>query len=198
MKLGFDLDEVVVSLSPVFERHLKEEYNIDWPINCFRDYGFEDCAFTEDKEKNDAIVKDMLFVANNPDYQFTGEPIEDAIETLFKLKHQGHELHFITNRPKANKHKTFLWLRKYKIPFTTLHVLGSDAEKGATGARLKLDMFVDDLQKHLEGMLEYKTKWRKGLLLFDRPWNQGSIDGSKYKRVHNWNEILRHVGVANR
>jgi len=198
MRLGFDLDEVVVNLGDVFEKHLKEEYGVDWPLNCFRDYSFSLCKFVEDEEKNAAIIDDMFFIANNPDYQFTGEPIEDAIETLHKLKHQGHELHFITNRPPANKYKTFMWLRKYSIPFTTLHVLGSGAEKGITGARLKLDMYVDDIEKHLVSMAEHKLKWRKGLLLFDRPWNQGPIDKSKFKRVHNWQEILRHVGIGNR
>lgn len=198
MRLGFDLDEVVIDLCTVFEDHLRKEYGVDWPAGCFKEYDFKSCKFVEDEEKNKAIIDDMFFIANNPDYQFSAEPIEDAIETLHKLRHQGHELFFITNRPKANKHKTFLWLRQRKIPFTSLHVIGHDENKGAVGARLKLDMYVDDLQKHLESMLEHKSKWRKGLLLFDRPWNQGPIDTRSYKRVHNWKEILRHAGIQNR
>lgn len=198
MKLGFDLDEVVINLADVFENHLKEEYNIDWPIECFKEFNFDDCVFLDNEEKNEAIRRDMRLIANNHDFQFTAEPAEGAAETLHKLKHQGHELFLITSRPKTNRHKTFLWLRKHKIPFDSLHVLGCSTKKGKVGARLKLDMYVDDLYKHLENMLKHKLRWRKGLLLFDKPWNQRPIDGSIYKRVHNWQEILRHVGVQNR
>jgi uncharacterized HAD superfamily protein len=198
MRFGFDLDEVVVNLTAEFEKYLESTYGIEWPPICFVHYSFVKCVFHSDPEFNARISKDMIRVANDPDFQFEAEPFYDAREVLIKLKHAGHKIYFITSRPKKNQPHTFKWLRKHDIPFDNLTVLGNDDPKGAYGLKYDLDMYVDDLESHLESMLAYKKKWRKGLILLDKPWNSDSIDGSKFKRVMNWYELLRHVGVHNR
>ena len=199
MRLGFDLDEVVVDLTSEFEKHLELNYGIVWPMDCFVYYDFVQCVFYEDEELNNIIEKEMLKVANDPDFQFEAEPFDDARDALQKLKRAGHKIYFITSRPTQNQPLTFRWLRKYDIPFDGLRVIGHKEPKGFHGMQLKLDMFVDDLEKHLESMLVYKKKWRKGLLLLDKPWNHDYyIDVTRYTRVKTWKEILRHVGIQNR
>lgn len=198
MRLGFDIDEVVSDLTTRFQVHLESTYGIDWPIDCFVDYNFVDCVFHHDEDFNQRIVEDMLKVANDAEFQFTAEPFPDAVDVLQRLKRAGHKIYFITSRPKQNQPLTFRWLRQYDIPFDGLKVVGHDTPKGFYGRQLHLDMFVDDLHKHLESMWSYKKKWRKGLLLLDKPWNHAYIDGSRFIRVHSWREILRHVGIANR
>ena len=198
MRLGFDLDEVVVDLTTRFQAYLESTYGIEWPIDCFVDYNFVDCVFHHDEEFNQRIVTDMLFQANDATFQFEAEPFPEAVDVLQRLKRAGHKIYFITSRPKQNQPLTFRWLRKYDVPFDALKVIGHDTPKGFYGRQLHLDMFVDDLHKHLESMWRYKKKWRKGLLLLDKPWNSDYIDGSRFTRVKNWKEILRHVGIANR
>ncbi len=198
MRLGFDLDEVVVDLASEFEIHLESTYGIEWPIDCFIHYGFVECIFSNDEELNARIVADMISIANDIDFQFKAKPIEGAIEVLHKLKKAGHKLYFITSRPKQNQPMTFKWLRKNNVPFDELAVVGQTQPKGTFGRRYSLDMYVDDLHNHLESMLHYKKRWKKGLLLMNKPWNTDYIDGSKFKRVYDWYDILRHVGVANR
>lgn len=197
LRIGFDLDEVVVNTTGMLEKYLKETYDIDWPIDCFVRYNFVECQFHEDEETNKEIQADLIRVVNDAEYQFQAAPADRAVRSLQLLKKAGHKLHFISNRPKQNQPLTFKWLRQNKIPFDSVDVIGSE-EKGFYGFRYKLDMFVDDLEKHLENMLKYKKKWRKGLLLMDRPWNQDSIDKNKFKRVKTWEEIIRHIGVQNR
>jgi hypothetical protein len=155
-------------------------------------------VFHHDEDFNKRIVEDLFAVVNDPDFQFQAEPHKDAVAVLQKLKRAGHKIYFITSRPKQNQSKTFKWLRKYDIPFDGLEVIGHDQPKGFYGRKYNLDMFVDDLHKHLGSMYQYKKRWRKGLLLFDKPWNTNHIDGNRFTRVKNWQEILRHVGVANR
>jgi uncharacterized HAD superfamily protein len=198
MRLGFDLDEVVVDLTTEFEKYIELNYGIVWPIECFSHYNFNLCKFSDDTDLNERIKKDMLIVANDPDFQLQAAPIENARETLQKLKRLGHKLYFITSRPTQNQPLTFKWLRQNDIPFDGLEVIGHSAQKGFYGHRLNLDMYVDDLEVHLDSMRKYKMKWRKGLLLFDKPWNNKSINGEYYTRVKNWLEILRHVGIQNR
>lgn len=198
MRLGFDLDEVVTNLTAEFQKHLDVTFGLEWTPDCFVYYDFVKCVFHHDEDFNARIVKDMIRVANDAEFQFQAEPYEDARDALIKLKRLGHKIFFITSRPKQNQPKTFLWLRKNDIPFDGLVVVGHHEPKGVHGRKLHLDMFVDDLEKHLESMWLYKKRWRKGLLLLDKPWNHDYIDGSRFKRVNNWREILRHVGVANR
>ena len=157
----------------------------------------EERSFTDDIFM---LAKKTLFKTvggYDTEFQFQAEPVENAITVLQKLKRAGHKIYFITSRPKQNQPLTFKWLRQNDIPFDGLEVIGHEYPKGMYGHKLQLDMFVDDLEKHLESMLHYKKRWRKGLLLLDKPWNM-SYDGSRFVKVENWQEILRHVGIANR
>lgn len=198
MILGFDLDEVVVNLTAEFEKYLDLNYGIEWPPECFISYNFDECMFDNDEEFNKRIRKDLLERAYDPEFQSYAEPVEGAQEVLQKLRRLGHKLYFISARSKQNQPATFKWLRNNNIPFDKLYLIGNSEQKGVYGMRHDLDMYVDDLEKHLESMWAYKKRWRKGLLLFDRPWNRFSIDGSKFQRIKNWKEILRHVGIQNR
>lgn len=198
MRLGFDLDEVVVNLADEFETHLELNYGIVWPAECFTHFDFRECVFHQDVDLDAKITTDMIEVANDPEFQSQAKPMPGARESIQKLKRIGHKIYFITSRPKDNKPATIKWLRQNDIPFDEVEVIGHDEPKGRYGMHHRLDMFVDDLEKHLLSMWSYKNKWRKGLLLLTRPWNYKSIDASKFKRVDDWNNILRHVGVANR
>jgi uncharacterized HAD superfamily protein len=196
MRLGFDLDEVIVDLTAEFQAYLKEKYDLDWPAECFEVYNFEDCIFTEDSELNDKIRKDMLKTAHDYKLIKRAKPCEGAAEAIRLLKKDGHKIFFITSRKRKNSKATIDWIRKHHIPFDSLDVIGSRADKGFYGRRLKLDMYVDDLEENLLSMYEYKNRWHKGLLLMDKPWNQGPVDASKITRVKNWQEILRIVGIS--
>lgn len=190
LNLGFDLDEVVVNITDMIEDYLMEKYDIYWPAEYFKEYGLIDGTYHEDERINKTIQADLWEVANSPEFQFTAKPFDGAKEALSLLKKAGHKIFFITSRPKENNSLTIGWLEKYSIPFDGLNVIGHDEEKGIYGHKLNLDMFVDDLEKHLISMFRYKKKWRKGLLLFNRPWN---TKGARFNRVNGWDEIINYV-----
>jgi uncharacterized HAD superfamily protein len=200
MRLGFDLDEVIVNLTAEFERYLKETYGVDWPESCFVAYDFNSCVFDpEDEENNQRIIDDMNYqVSQVTNLTDAAEPYEEAVEAIRELRRRGHKIYFITSRPKRLQPMTYKWLRRHGIPFDSLKVIGKDVPKGVYGRNLHLDMFVDDIESNLESMWKFKKRWRKGLLLLDKPWNRAYHDGSRFKRVYDWQEILRHVGVQNR
>lgn len=199
MKLGFDLDEVVVDLLSELKKYLYSNYGMEWPAkNCFVYYDFAECTFHCDEDLNKRITEDMINLANDANFQFQAFPHKDAVKAIQKLKKIGHKIYFITSRPKQNQPLTFKWLRKYNVPFDGLEVIGQNEPKGFYGRKHNLDMYVDDLLFHLESMFEYKKRWKKGLLLIDKPWNNDYLDINKFKRVYTWQEILRCVGVSNR
>lgn len=197
MRLGFDLDEVVVDLTAEMEIYLKEKYGLDLSKDVFQLYKFADCVFHEDRMKNDAIVKELIRLADDAEFQLGAKPVEGAAECLRRFKRSGHKLYFITHRPKENRSSTFKWMRDNRIPYDEVFVTGKTAEKGLLGRKLKLDMYVDDLEIHLDSMLKYKRRWPRGLLLMDRPWNSNLVTGDRFVRVKSWSDIFYHVNVHN-
>lgn len=190
LNLGFDLDEVVVNITGVIEKHMMEKYNIYWPAEYFKEYGLIDGTYHADEKLNKTIQADLWEVANLPEFQFKAEPFDGAKEAILLLKKAGHKIFFITSRPKTNEHFTSKWLEKYDFPFDELNTIGHDEEKGSYGHKLNLDMFVDDLEKNLVSMFKHKKTWDKGLLLFNRPWNTKDVS---FDRVNNWKEIVKRV-----
>ena len=194
LNLGFDLDEVVVNITGEIEKYLKYKYDIYWPAEYFKEYGLIDGTYHKDEKLNKTIQKDLWEVANSPEFQMFAEPFNGAKKALSSLKKVGHKIFFVTSRPKKNESLTIEWLEYNNIPFDGLNVIGYDEEKGIYGHKLDLDMFVDDLEKHLVSMSKHKKTWNGGLLLFDRPWNTKDV---RFNRMKNWKEIVNFVEELN-
>lgn len=206
MRLGFDLDGVVVNFQQGISDHLKEEFGIEWEESDFTEFWIEDTVFDPDNEKRNRKIQESCVRTMFEDmYQYKVPPYKDAVKAIKQLKKGGNTIHFITARHTEHRYETAKWLRKYKIPFDSLNHVGSDrdegdhtVEKGMIGRALNLDFYIDDEERHLESMIRYKKRWRKGLVLLDKPWNSAYIDGSKFIRLKNWKEVLRHLGIQNR
>ena len=198
MNLGFDLDEVVVDLVSEMNIYIGTHYGIEWSIDDFIKFDIMECNFHHEPEINGKIQKELKYLANDADFQFKAQPFPEARRAIQLLKKVGHKIIFVTSRPKQNQPLTFRWLRQNDIPFDVLDVIGHDEPKGVYSKRRNLDMFMDDCLPHLESMWRHKKRWRKGLLLLDKPWNIGPIDSTKYIRIYDWQEVLRHLGVQNR
>lgn len=190
LNLGFDLDEVVVNITGEIEKYLKYKYDIYWPAEYFKEYGLIDGTYHEDEKLNVTIQKDLWKVVNSPEFQLFAAPFDGAKKAISKLKKAGHKIFFVTSRPKQNKDFTVEWLKHHDIPFDKLNVIGHDEEKGVYGPKLNLDVFVDDLEKHLISMSNHKKPRSRGLLLFDRPWN---IKETRFNRMKNWQDIIDYV-----
>ncbi|RLD64787.1 MAG: hypothetical protein DRI84_08145 [Bacteroidetes bacterium] len=196
MKLGFDIDGVVNDLDSRLIKFVKDTYNVQLKSEDFKNYWIEKSTYVDDPELNKTIADGMISVVGDIDFQVTAKPYKEAIRGLRILKKAGHTLHFLTNRTigKENEYKTGKWLRQSGVRFDSLNHCGLNGMKGMLGRSLHLDFYVDDHEPHLETMYKYKKRWTKGLGLFTQPWNIDNIDGSKFVRFNNWDEILRHLG----
>lgn len=193
VNLGFDIDECVSNLTTVLTKYLNDEYNIRWTKEDFDFYNLLDLEYSTDEEFNEEIAEDLIVKANSADVQLLAEPVEGAVKYLNLFKRRGHKLFFISSRSEKQEESTMKWFKKYKIPYDKIIHTGHKKSKGIIGRQLKLDLYVDDLEKHLEEMCKYQSKHRYGLLLFNRPWNKKSINASKFTRIYNWAEIYRKV-----
>ena len=198
MKLGFDVDDVVADLTSALIKYIYNTYNITLSDEELRRYSVLDNIFTSDKEVNEKIVIDLAQKSKDSKFQSTIKPYKDAVECIKKLRRSGHTLHYISSRNIGAEYETAKWFRKHHIPFDSIHSVGLEQEKGMLGRALNLDFYIDDLEEHLESMMKYKKRWRKGLALFTRKWNKDSIDASKFIRLDNWTQISRHLGIHKR
>jgi uncharacterized HAD superfamily protein len=200
MKLGFDVDDIIAKASEKALEILEESYDIKWSLENFRMYKFSQMTFVADEILNKEIRKRLIKDVNDSKLQLDFECDKEAANCIRKWKKEGHSIHFITTRKAKQEEFTAKWLRKYNIPFDTIHHTGkaSGYEKGPIGRRLKLDFYIDDREEHLMSMLKYKAKWWKGLLLLDKPWNRRPILSDYFIRVYNWEEVSRHLGIHKR
>jgi len=214
MKIGFDIDEVIYRTIDEILIYLKEGLGVTRSLNSFKKYSFYDNSFHSNEEKSFEIANKLHDYVHIEAPYCNGKPYEDSVKAIQKLKKAGHSIHLITARERTLKKITVKWLRENKIPYNTLHVIGKTREeekaeektkpyggyvdKGSLGRLLNLDCYIDDYIGNLESMIQYKKRWRKGLILLDRPWNRDYIDGSKFMRMYKWEEILRHLGVHKR
>ena len=198
MKLGFDLDEVIVNICDEIAKYLRNTYNFEWDTGTYSFYDLSNINFSEDYSLNAKIVADLVEKVNDHKFQATAKPFKGASEGIKKLKRAGHIIHYVSARNMGEEYEVAKWLRKYSIPFDSINNVGRQREKGVFGRILNLDFYMDDLEENLESMLKYKKRWRKGLALFTRPWNEDSIDASKFIRLDDWTQVSRHLGIHKR
>lgn len=210
MKLGFDIDGIVADMPREMVKHINEKYNLNHTIEIFTGHSVHHNVYVDDPELNAEIAESIREnVIYNDDTISRIRVYRDAKEAIQKLHKAGHSIHFITYRPRSQERATVDWIRKKKIPFDTVHVVGktglhdkksySGRGKGPVARALNLDFFIDDHHDNLEEMYRYKNRWRKGVALFTRPWNaQAAIDMSKFLRFDKWNQVIRHLGIHKR
>jgi len=197
MNLGFDVDEVVTMAMDRVSEVLAEEFGLHWDFWDFTTYEFEYTRFVEDTKHNVEVQKRLAEVVNSKEFQLKLTPYYEAKKAIQEYKRRGHRIHFITTRPKGEEETTCTWLLRNDIPFNSVHHVGFPGEKGFLGKQLNLDCFVDDHGKHLKSMMAYKKRWRKKLILLDRPWNK-DFTGVEYKRAYSWSDVNRHLGIHRR
>jgi len=201
MRLGFDVDEVVCLLSERIAMNTADKFDIELEkarrliADFIKVYNFK--RDNADNEKNE-ITRYFLDEAYNKDTILSAPVDEEGKQVIRIMKRAGHHIYFITSRNKNFKDITIDWLRRHKIIFDGIQFVGHNGEKGAIGRVWNLDFFLDDRERELESMYKYKKRWRKGLCLLDKPWNTDYIDASRFLRLKNWQEVLRHLGIHNR
>jgi len=201
MKLGFDIDEVVCLLSEKIAEDTVTKFGTSYEnAKAMVDGFIKDYNFKINNVHNEAneITKFFLYEAYNANTLLSAPFDKEGQYAIRQFKHSGHSIHFITSRDKKFKDLTVNWMRKNKIVFDSVDFVGHNGEKGIVARALNLDFFLDDLETSLESLYKYKKRWRKGLCLLDKPWNGDYIDGSRFKRLHNWTEVKRHLGIQNR
>lgn len=188
LRIGIDVDDVLAESLPgyleAFRRRFGHEVKIEeaaWEI--FRRYpeisATQMWGFFSELEASD-------FLGTRPLYP-------EAVEAVQTLSASGHRLFVVTGRLSQHREHTHRLLRQAGLLDAFEDVVHRDGEptaeyKTRIVRELCLDLLIED---ELHVALE-AAKVPIPVLLFDRPWNQGTLP-SGITRVTEWSQVLRLV-----
>ncbi|WP_107925699.1 5' nucleotidase, NT5C type [Lysinibacillus parviboronicapiens] len=181
MKFGFDIDDTLIDLrAHAFSLYNKKlEKNI--PIETFQ--ALQRVEIHEPFGLTDSQGSAM-WNSSLEEIYFTDCPIfEQALETLQGLNQQGHDIYYITSRPKHYCAQTQEWMSALGFPIKEGHFFCGmqDAEKVAIIKNLALDVYVDDKPAVLETLQDIETK----VILKNQSYNEHV----RLPRLHHWHEF---------
>lgn len=176
MRIGLDLDGVIVDSVPNWIRIL----NIEFGAN----YGPDDLPDTHGTPEMAAFCDDHLIELLMPN-----RPMAGAVEALRRLRREGHQLVVITARSQCVRRLTEAWLEFYGFHVDELHCL-EGADKAVAARATEIDLLVEDTPKNALAVAAAGVP----VLLFGAPYNR-DVRHPLVQRCENWGEVLAQVGV---
>lgn len=187
MKIGLDFDDVTAHLTePLLEfynklkdkNHSKDEMKeydiwVNWGIT---------------KEEGMNLINEF----HETQKLETTKPIEYAIESIFKILHNGDKLWIITARHPKFKKKVEDWIshhienKRIEVITTRDFRVGEHVKKYQICKELEIDIMLEDSG---ENALECAKAGIK-VILFDNPWNQ-NFEHKNITRVNGWKEAIK-------
>lgn len=187
MKIGLDMDEVIVEFVKSFLDYYNGLKKTDFKYSQWTSYNFWE-IFGGTKEEAIALV-DRFHHSDNFDKMNLVEGCREGIEELART----NELCIITARPIKFREKTNFFMKQYFSDFPMKIFYSNDFHdqhnfgKSDICAQQGVDIFVED---NLNYALSCSQKGIR-TILFDKPWNQYNENG--LIRLKNWGEIVNKI-----
>ncbi|WP_155590441.1 5' nucleotidase, NT5C type [Lysinibacillus cavernae] len=168
MKFGFDIDDTLIDLRAHAFAIYNKKLGKNIPLNIF--HALARVEIHEPFGLSDAEGAAM-WNSSLEEIYFTDCPsFAGALETLQALTEQGHDIYYITSRPKQYCAQTKAWMEAQGFPITDGHFFCGmqDAEKVSIIKELALDVYVDDKPAVLETLHAVTTT----VILKNQSYNQ--------------------------
>ncbi|WP_078410381.1 5' nucleotidase, NT5C type [Priestia abyssalis] len=186
MRLGFDIDDTLIDLREhafhIYNKKLEQKVPIDVFQRLERVEIHEPFGLTEEQGR------EMWNSSLEEIYYTSCPPFPNAIETLQELDKKGHEIYYITSRPKEHGERTKEWLKSQGFPVQDERFFYGmqDYEKVQIIKKLKLDYYFDDKPEVLNTLLnEEKTK----VVVRDQSYNRHL----KFPRILDWTDLKKVI-----
>lgn len=189
MNIGIDVDEVVCDLLSVVLDSINSKWGFKPTVDIFSEYNFFANSYTSCDTTNKSIAEDIVRWVNDSDYLYEVPPYPEVAAVVNDLLTKGHQVHFITARPKTALETTQKWFATHGIHYTSLHVIGHGSSKGVLGRELNLDIYIDDHVVNVEEVLEHTKAVN---FLIDRPYNRWYTN-KKVIRIDKLQDIYKYI-----
>ncbi|MEH7248888.1 HAD family acid phosphatase [Neobacillus niacini] len=182
MKFGFDIDDTLINLREhaftIYNKRLNksvplEDFHALKRVEIHEPFGLTD-------EQGSSMWKSSLeeiYFTNCP-------PFPNAVETLQELDKKGHEIYYITARPKEHGEKTKVWMREQGFPVRDdrFYYGMQDHEKVEIIKELQLDYYFDDKAEVLDTLSDESLN----IFVRDQSYNRHL----HYPRILDWTELM--------
>lgn len=182
MKYGFDIDDTLINLREHAFHIYNKKFGKKVPLEVFQKLErveiHEPFGLTE--EEGSQTWKSSL----EEIYYTDCPPFTNAVEVLRELTKYGHEIYYITSRPKEHCSRTKEWLKNQGFPVQDdrFYCGMMDHEKIQIIKNLQLDYYFDDKPDVLNTLLnESKTK----VFVRDQSYNRHL----NLPRLLEWNDL---------
>ena len=189
MKIGIDLDDVIVSIVSPFIDFYNKKYGKNVSFEDMKTYNFWECGIG--KTRKEAIkFTDEFF--NSEEFKLV--PLIKGARKSIDLLSKKFQIYILTGRKKRyiETTKEFVKQNFPDIPIEVYHsgdyYIGQDKTKVEFCKELGIRIIVED---SLENAINCSKENIK-VFLIDRPWNQGKTNGN-IKRVQDWEDILDEI-----
>lgn len=179
-KLGFDIDGTITCPAAIVP-FINEAFQLQLTLSDLTDYDLlkvvdvPDKVFTDWYEEKEADI-------------FTLSPLAMGAKEVLLEWGKHHELIFISARGENVLEVTKEWFITHGISYDHLELIGSH-EKVDVAKKYGVEIFFED---KYENAIEIAEKCHIPVLLFDTPYNQGSLP-IEVKRVFSWKEATDWV-----
>ncbi|MBM7706344.1 putative HAD superfamily protein [Chryseomicrobium aureum] len=182
MKFGFDIDDTLIDL----RKHAFDIYNQKLGKNVPLDQ-FTKLERVEIHELFDMTDEQggEMWKSSLEDIYYTTCPVyPNALETLVELDQQGHEIYYITARPKEHGERTKEWMKAQGFPVQDERFFYGmkDDEKVQIIKRLDLDYYFDDKPDVVNTLVKEENL---KVILKDQSYNRHLT----FTRLVDWTEI---------
>lgn len=181
MKFGFDIDDTLINLRQHAFYLYNKKLNHSVGLEVFNELKTVEIheAFGLDKDAGG-----KMWVSLMEEIYFTDCPAyEGAIELLNKLEQEGHDIYYITSRPKQYCAQTRQWIKDKGFPVKDDHFFCGmqDHEKIEIIKNLNLDYYFDDKPAVLNTLEDISTN----VFVRDQSYNQHVSN----PRITNWTDF---------
>lgn len=188
MKFGFDIDDTLINLREHAFNIYNQRLNQNVPIEVF--HNLKRVEIHEPFGLTDEQGKEMWRNSLEEIYYTSCPAFPDAVETLQELVKKGHEIYYITARPKEHGERTKKWLIENGFPVHDGRFFYGmqDHEKVEIIKKLELDYYFDDKPEVLNTLLNESIK----IFLRDQSYNRHM----NLPRVVNWSDLEETIEDA--
>ena len=174
MRLGIDLDGVVAQFNKGWMEQHRKQFGSDLDPSMV--VGWNDLHLLGGFETMDAFW-DWFRNGDGPSWFRHFETYPGAMDTIHRLRGQGHQIVILTHKFDWSIPDTFGWLSDIGMPSREVHIL-------ADKYRVECDVYLDDSPLVLPELVTHRPD--SLVCRFVRPWNDpiaGATD------VHSWAEF---------
>ncbi|WP_077305132.1 5' nucleotidase, NT5C type [Terribacillus halophilus] len=188
MRFGFDIDDTLINLREHAFHLYNKKMNQQIPLTVF--HQLERVEIHEPFGLSEAQGRDMWNSSLEEIYYTTCPPFPNAVELLQELQRDGHEIYYITARPKEHGERTKVWMQNLGFPVKDEQFFYGmkDEEKITIIKELELDYYFDDKPDVLDTLLkESKTN----VFVKNQSYNQ-HVQLPRISELSEIKEIIRN------